>query len=31
MVNKLSKKWNAFWFILFAAVGFVFMLPLLWM
>lgn len=31
MINKLSKTWNIIWFVVFAAVGFVFMLPLLWM
>ena len=31
MINKLSKTWNIIWFGVFAAVGFVFMLPLLWM
>lgn len=31
MVNKLSKGWNAVYFVLFGLVGIVFLLPLVWM
>lgn len=31
MANKLSKGWNALWSAAFAAIGFIFLLPLIWM